>query len=153
MKVWSLLCLITCVSLAFKYNDHILKNSQNVLLYPSNILGNLIGDNCSKSPETRINTLSVGGVSRQPNISHNLLCIWSKRIFETIDISSIRTTATSEYKLRSLGLSETEILDKVYPFTYGGMLSPEIMVVPLILLAATPVGAGIRILDLSGNPE
>ena len=111
-KVWSLLCLITCVSLAFKYNDHILKNSQNVLLYPSNILGNLIGDNCSKSPETRINTLSVGGVSRQPNISHNLLCIWSKRIFETIDISSIRTTATSEYKLRSLGLSETEALTK-----------------------------------------
>ena len=55
---------------------------------------------------------------------------------ETIEISSISTTNTSEYKFLSLPRSESEDLGKVYPSTKGGMLSPGLMVVPLILIAA-----------------
>ena len=129
---------------AIQNNDHRLKKSPNALLYIWNIWGDLIGGNSNKSPTTRIDKLPKGWVSRQPNISHNPLCIWGKWIFETIYISSIRTTATSECKLRSLPLSESESLGKVYTFTNSGMLSPELIVVPLILMAVTPVGARIR---------
>ena len=55
---------------------------------------------------------------------------------ETIEISSISTTNTSEYKFLSIPRSESEGLDKVYSLTKGGILSPELMVVPLILFAA-----------------
>ena len=66
---------------------------------------------------------------------------------------AVRTAATSKYKLRSLALSESESLGKVYPFTYGAMLSPELIVAQLVLMAASPVGARIRSLALSGYPE
>ena len=65
-------------------------------------------------------------------------------MFETNDVSSRRTTATSEDKFPSLALFKSEILGKVYPFTYGGMLGPELIVASLILMDATPVGARIR---------
>ena len=53
----------------------------------------------------------------------------------------------------SLRRSESERLGRVYPLTIGGILSPELIVVPLILIAATPVGARIRTFGLSGDPE
>ena len=65
----------------------------------------------------------------------------------------MRTTATSEYKLHSLTFSESESLGKVYPFTDGGVLSPELIVGQLILMAASAVGARIRNLGLYGYPE
>ena len=111
------LCLITSFSSAIKHNNHRLKSSPNSLLYASNIFGDLNSGNCNKSPTTRTDKLPYGWDSRQAIISHNILYTWSKRIFETIHILSIRATATSEYKLRSLALPECEILGNVYPFT------------------------------------
>ena len=72
---------------------------------------------------------------------------------ETIEISYISTTNTSEYKFLSLRRSDSKRLGNVYPLTYGGILSPELMVVPLILIAATPVGSRIRTFGLSGDLE
>ena len=42
---------------------------------------------------------------------------------------------------------------KAYAFTYSGIVSPELIVLSLILMAATPVGARISTLDLSSDPE
>ena len=55
--------------------------------------------------------------------------------------------------MRSLALSESKGLDRVYSFTFGGILSHELIVVSLILMDATPFGARIRILGLSDYPE
>ena len=62
-------------------------------------------------------------------------------------------TGISNHRLRSLALSESERLGRVNPFTFDGILSPELIVVPLTLMAATPFGARLRILGLSGYSE
>ena len=121
--------------------------------HTSKIGGDLIGGNCNKSPTARIDKLSNYWVSRQSTILNNVLYIWSKWIFETTDISSIRTTAAWEYKLRSLAFSESESLGKVFQFPYGGMSSLELIVVPLISMTVTPVKARTKNLGSPGNPE
>ena len=72
--------------------------------------------------------------------------------FYEYEVDSIITTDTSNYKLRSLALSESESLGRVYPFTFGGILSPDLIVVPLMLMIATPAGGRVRTLGLSGDP-
>ena len=49
--------------------------------------------------------------------------------------------------------SESERLGKVWSFTNGGIIKPELLVVPSKLVEAIPVGARIRIFNLSGHPE
>ena len=105
-------CRITSVNSTITNNDHKLKKSPNPLLSGSNIWGALIGVNCNKSPTTGIDKFANGWLSEQPNISHNLLCICNKQILETIEISSISTTNTSEYKFLSLPRSESKALVK-----------------------------------------
>ena len=66
-------------------------------------------------------------------------------MFETIDIS--------KYKSLSLALLESESLGGVYLVIFGGPVSSELIVVSLILMAATPVRAKTRTLGLFGDPE
>ena len=76
------------------------------------ICGVLIGGNCNKWPTTRTNKSANGWLSGQLNVSHNLWYVCNKRIFETIEIASISTTDTSEYKPRSLARFGSETLAK-----------------------------------------
>ena len=49
--------------------------------------------------------------------------------------------------------SESERLGKVWSFTNGGIIKPELLVVPSMLIEAIPVGARIRIFNLFGHPK
>lgn len=64
-----------------------------------------------------------------------------------------QTTYISKYKSLSPALLESESLGGVYPVIFGGTVSSELIVVPLILMAVTPVRAKTRTLGLFGDPE
>ena len=64
-----------------------------------------------------------------------------------------QATYISKYKSLSLALSESESLGGVYLAIFGGPVSSELIVVSLILMAATPVRAKTRTLGLFGDPE
>lgn len=75
MKVLSPFYLITLGSCTIKNTDQNLKKSPYVLLYFSNIWDDLVGGNCNKSTTAIIDNFENAWLSRQPNISYNLLCI------------------------------------------------------------------------------
>ena len=150
MKVLSSFWLIFSGSSAIKKSDHKLKRSPNVIVYFWNIWIDLIGGNCNKSSATIMISLQVVDFLGSW-IFHNLSSIWSRQIFGTTGISSIITTDTSKHKLRRLPLSQSESLGRVYPFAFDGIHSLKLIVVPFILMAATPVGEGMRTLGWTGD--
>ena len=72
---------------------------------------------------------------------------------DTINISSIITTKTSEYKFLNEDLFWSFKFGSSNPLTDGGIPRPLLIVVPSILIAATSVGASSRTLGFPGVPE
>ena len=64
----------------------------------------------------------------QPNISLDLIPMWSKGLFETINIAATTMTDTSKYRSHSYAVMESENIAKVYQFTFGGISSLEFTV-------------------------
>ena len=72
-------------------------------------------------------------------------------IFETIDISLIITTAISLNRFLSLQHLLPEI-GKFLDRQFIGIFKPECIVVSLMFVADTPVGANYRTLSFSADP-
>ena len=70
-------------------------------------------------------------------------------MLETIDISSIMTSATSEYLFLSPA-SFASFNGRSLP--WHGLCKPECTVLPFILIEATPTGASNKTLCLAGSP-